>query len=171
MHRLGERRFEVVVGGLRQHLQAQVREILAQDDEFLRDSQPEDVTFHEITGSTKNGYYFAREILSRRNPSKAYFFQDNRFATGFHRGCLEAGLSIPEDVKFVVGNRVEDTEFSPLHLTTIYPSLDTMAERIVALLQARLQTPKSDLPCQEIFLPQEIELGESTHGGSNHAEG
>jgi len=131
----------------------------SRDEHFLRISRGGATSFHY--GSLENGCAFAKTLRVGLNQPAAYVLEDPLFAIGFLRGLLTRGLRVPDDISFVTASCGKLGRYLPVSLTTVYPDLDELAEKIVELLLGRVRGElSSERQC--IWLKPRLVVGEST---------
>lgn len=115
------------------------------------------------SGTLRNGHEFALNLRRGAGDPTAFVLQDPLFAIGFLRGACERGWRVPEDVAFVVLADTDVTDYQVVTMTTVYPDLDEMVEKVVQLLFRRL---KGELPREPQLVQVQPRLipGESTMG-------
>ncbi|UVJ41299.1 LacI family DNA-binding transcriptional regulator [Arthrobacter sp. CJ23] len=83
-------------------------------------------------------------------------------AFGVIRGLRDAGLRVPEDVKVVGFDDIQQAEFSVPSLSTIAPDHDWMVGTALALLTERIKD-RSPRPGRELVAPFRLIVRESTN--------
>ena len=114
--------------------------------------------------SRADGYTAAAELLALDPRPDAIFCFSDLLAMGAMRAVFDAGLSVPEDVAIIGIDDIEEGRFARPSLSTV--SLDTtfIAERAIARVTSRIETP--DLEPEQIVAPHALRIRESTGGAS-----
>jgi LacI family transcriptional regulator len=92
-------------------------------------------------------------LRANRCPDGIFFFCDEMALGGFRALC-DAGLRIPDDVRIVGCDGIEDTEYLEPPLSTIVPPVEEMCVRAWEFLQARIAEPGA--PPQHAILPSHL---------------
>ena len=108
-----------------------------------------------------SGFEMMHQILELDPRPTAIFAANNLIGIGALHAAQEAGLRVPEDVAMVEFDDLPPTLLtSPFFTVAAQPAYD-MGQRATQLLLARLTTDAS-APCQEIILPTELIVRQSS---------
>ncbi|MFF3918129.1 LacI family DNA-binding transcriptional regulator [Streptomyces sp. NPDC001852] len=151
----GERRDEVDVSSLRHtgYRQALAAAGLPEDPELVR-SVP--------ALTMEAGARQARAMVAGGLDFDGVFCVTDTVAMGVLRGLADAGVRVPERVKVIGFDNVDESAFLIPSLSTVDPDHELMAERAVALLVARLGSAGPPADQQEFVAPFSLVLREST---------
>jgi DNA-binding LacI/PurR family transcriptional regulator len=84
-------------------------------------------------------------------------------AIGLYNGLRRGGLRVPEDIAVAGFDGIEEGKFLERPLTTVVSPSASLIESAFDLLMARLETRDLTLlPPQQVTLPSELRLGETT---------
>ena len=85
-------------------------------------------------------------------------------AMGVLRGLADVGVRVPEQVKVIGFDNVEESEFLIPSLSTIDPDHDMMARRAVDLLAGRIEQAEPGADHEEFISHFSVVIRESTGG-------
>jgi LacI family transcriptional regulator len=122
---------------------------------------------HYFYGSLENGLQFGMRVAIGRDEPTAYVFEDPLFAIGFLRAAARRGIAVPEEVAFVTGSCGKFGDYLPLTLTSAYPDLDEIADRVVRLVVERIRDELSS-ERHIVSLKPRLRVGESTVRGNSN---
>lgn len=106
----------------------------------------------------------AREMAARVPDLDGVFCVTDTVAMGVLRGLADAGVRVPEQVKVIGFDNVEESEFLVPSLSTVDPDHETMAERAVALLVRRMEQTGPGAEREEFVSRFSLVVRESTGG-------
>ncbi|MDX3224934.1 LacI family DNA-binding transcriptional regulator [Streptomyces sp. ME19-01-6] len=106
----------------------------------------------------------AREMAESGLDFDGVFCVTDTVAMGVLRGLADAGVRVPEQVKVIGFDNVEESEFLVPSLSTIDPDHDMMAERAVGLLTTRIDQAEPRADRQEFVSRFSLVARESTGG-------
>ncbi|MEV7438630.1 LacI family DNA-binding transcriptional regulator [Streptomyces griseoviridis] len=151
----GPRTGETDVSGLRRTGYAQALEEagLPVDPDLVR-------TVDRLTMAA--GARAARALASDDPGVDGVFCVTDTVAMGVLRGLADAGARVPDDVKVIGFDDVEESAYLVPSLSTIDPDHDLMAARAVDLLAARIDRPEQPLEREEFVSPYRVVAREST---------
>ncbi|MEV6053789.1 LacI family DNA-binding transcriptional regulator [Streptomyces sp. NPDC052107] len=151
----GEPRHEVDVSSLRHtgYRQALAAAGLPEDPELVR-SVP--------ALTMEAGARQARAMVAGGLDFDGVFCVTDTVAMGVLRGLADAGVRVPEQVKVIGFDNVDESAFLVPSLSTVDPDHDLMAERAVALLVARLGSAGPPAEKEEFVGPFSLVIREST---------
>jgi LacI family transcriptional regulator len=113
-------------------------------------------SFNQASGSE-----MMRQLLDRNPRPTAVFAANNLIGIGALHAIQHAGLHVPEDIALVTFDDLPPTLLtSPFFTVSSQPAYE-MGKRATQLLLARLTTDAS-APCQEIILPTELIVRQSS---------
>lgn len=124
------------------------------------------------TLTMRAGALCAREMVRSGLDFDGVFCVTDTVAMGVLRGLADAGVRVPEQVKVIGFDNVEESEFLVPSLSTIDPDHDTMARRAVELLAGRIEQTEPGEPeaDREEFVSRfSVVVREST-GGNDTTE-
>lgn len=108
-----------------------------------------------------SGYEMMRQLLDINPRPTGIFTANNLIGIGALHAAQEAGLRVPEDLAMVGFDDLPPTLLtSPFFTVAAQPAYE-MGQRATQLLLARLTTDAA-LPCQEIVLPTELIVRQSS---------
>ncbi|MER6127225.1 LacI family DNA-binding transcriptional regulator [Streptomyces sp. NPDC001795] len=112
------------------------------------------------------GALCAHEMARSGLDHDGVFCVTDTVAMGVLRGLADAGIRVPDQVKVIGFDNVEESEFLVPSLSTVDPDHDTMAERAVALLVRRIEETGPRAEQGEFVGPFSLVVRESTgpHG-------
>ncbi|OON82896.1 LacI family DNA-binding transcriptional regulator [Streptomyces tsukubensis] len=99
-------------------------------------------------------------LLDRGERPDAVFCFNDALALGVLRVLHERGLRVPEDIAVIGFDDVDEGRFSVPSLSSVSPDKTAVAERALALLQERIETPSA--PVREIVIGHRLRVREST---------
>lgn len=88
-----------------------------------------------------DGARCARQMVEGGLDFDGVFCVTDTVAMGVLRGLADTGVHVPDQVKVIGFDNVDESEFLVPSLSTVDPDHDTMAERAVALLARRIEHP------------------------------
>jgi DNA-binding LacI/PurR family transcriptional regulator len=106
----------------------------------------------------------AREMAESGLDFDGVFCVTDTVAMGVLRGLADAGVRVPEQVKVIGFDNVDESEFLVPSLSTIDPDHDMMAERAVGLLAGRIDQAGPRADRQEFVSRFSVVVRESTGG-------
>ncbi|MFI2200088.1 LacI family DNA-binding transcriptional regulator [Streptomyces sp. NPDC020192] len=104
----------------------------------------------------------ARAMVAGGLDFDGVFCVTDTVAMGVLRGLADAGVRVPEQVKVIGFDNVDESAFLVPSLSTVDPDHDLMAERAVGLLVARLGSAGPPAEQEEFVSPFSLVLREST---------
>ncbi|MEW2409815.1 LacI family DNA-binding transcriptional regulator [Streptomyces griseoviridis] len=107
----------------------------------------------------------ARALASDDPGVDGVFCVTDTVAMGVLRGLADVGARVPDDVKVIGFDDVEESAYLVPSLSTIDPDHDLMAARAVDLLAARIDRPEQPLEREEFVSPYRVVARESTATG------
>ncbi|MER5183483.1 LacI family DNA-binding transcriptional regulator [Streptomyces sp. NPDC002896] len=116
------------------------------------------------TLTMQDGARRAREMVETGLDFDGVFCVTDTVAMGVLRGLADAGVRVPEQVKVIGFDNVQESEFLIPSLSTIDPDHDTMAQRAVDLLARRIQQNEPGADREEFVSPFSVVIRESTGG-------
>ncbi|MER5216220.1 LacI family DNA-binding transcriptional regulator [Streptomyces sp. NPDC002838] len=106
----------------------------------------------------------AREMVESGLDFDGVFCVTDTVAMGVLRGLADAGVPVPEQVKVIGFDNVEESEFLVPSLSTIDPDHDVMARRAVDLLARRIEQTEPGSDREEFVGDFSVVIRESTGG-------
>lgn len=106
----------------------------------------------------------AREMVESGLDFDGVFCVTDTVAMGVLRGLADVGVRVPEQVKVIGFDNVEESEFLVPSLSTVDPDHGTMAERAVALLARRIEEAEPSKDREEFVSHFSLVVRESTGG-------
>ncbi|MFJ8276991.1 LacI family DNA-binding transcriptional regulator [Streptomyces griseoviridis] len=107
----------------------------------------------------------ARALASDDPGVDGVFCVTDTVAMGVLRGLADVGARVPDEVKVIGFDDVEESAYLVPSLSTIDPDHDLMAARAVDLLAARIDRPEQPLEREEFVSPYRVVARESTATG------
>ena len=98
---------------------------------------------------------FLRYLEVSGCPDGVFCWDDNT-ALGVYRACVDAGLSVPEQLALVGCDGIEDTEYLERPLSTIVQPIQEVCECAWAILSQRMLDPA--LPRQQVILQPHLAI-------------
>jgi DNA-binding LacI/PurR family transcriptional regulator len=117
----------------------------------------------DITGM-REGAQHAREMGESGLEFDAVFCVNDSLALGVLRGLADAGIRVPDEVKVIGFDNIEESEFLVPSLSTVDPDHDGMAERAVELLIRRIEQTAPATGHEESVGDFSVVIRESTGG-------
>lgn len=105
------------------------------------------------------------ELAARppQNRPEAVVCLNDLVAIGLYNGLRRGGLSVPEDIAVAGFDGIDEGKFLDRPLTTVVSPSVALVERAFDILMARLdEKDKNVLPPQQVTLPSELRLGDTT---------
>lgn len=109
-----------------------------------------------------DGYAAMRGLLALDDRPDAVFAFNDLLALGAVRAVHDAGLRVPNDVAVVGLDDVEDCRYATPRLSTIGPDKAALADRAVALLEARISGDDAAAAAIPRIVAHELIVREST---------
>ncbi|MBA4862216.1 LacI family DNA-binding transcriptional regulator [Streptomyces sp. PSKA54] len=106
----------------------------------------------------------AREMVESGLDFDGVFCVTDTAAMGVLRGLADAGVKVPEQVKVIGFDNVQESEFLVPSLSTVDPDHDMMAQRAVDLLARRIQQTEPGADREEFVSHFSVVVRESTGG-------
>ena len=106
----------------------------------------------------------AREMVESGLDFDSVFCVTDTVAMGVLRGLADVGVRVPEQVKVIGFDNVEESEFLIPSLSTIDPDHDMMARRAVDLLAGRIEQAEPGADHEEFISHFSVVIRESTGG-------
>lgn len=106
----------------------------------------------------------AREMVESGLGFDGVFCVTDTVAMGVLRGLADAGVAVPEQVKVIGFDNVEESEYLVPSLSTIDPDHDAMARRAVDLLAGRIERDERGADQEEFVSSYAVVVRESTGG-------
>lgn len=106
----------------------------------------------------------AREMVESGLDFDGVFCVTDTVAMGVLRGLADVGVRVPEQVKVIGFDNVEESEFLIPSLSTIDPDHDMMARRAVDLLAGRIEQAEPGADHEEFISHFSVVIRESTGG-------
>ncbi|OAH11892.1 LacI family DNA-binding transcriptional regulator [Streptomyces jeddahensis] len=106
----------------------------------------------------------AREMVESGLDFDGVFCVTDTVAMGVLRGLADAGVRVPDQVKVIGFDNVQESAFLIPSLSTIDPDHDTMAQRAVDLLARRIRQNEPGADREEFVSPFTVVVRESTGG-------
>ncbi|PAZ15756.1 LacI family transcriptional regulator [Streptomyces sp. SA15] len=116
------------------------------------------------TLTMRSGARRAREMVDGGLDFDGVFCVTDTVAMGVLRGLADAGVPVPERVKVIGFDNVEESEFLVPALSTIDPDHDVMAQRAVDLLARRIEQTEPGSDHEEFVSDFSVVIRESTGG-------
>ncbi len=101
-------------------------------------------------------------LLARADPPDAVFCFNDLMAIGALRACIEAGVSVPEQVAVAGVDDIAEGRFHTPTLTTVAADLDVLSREALRLLLLRVGGDTSE--AVSVKVPWTLQLRESTMG-------
>lgn len=111
-----------------------------------------------------DGARCARQMVEGGLDFDGVFCVTDTVAMGVLRGLADTGVHVPDQVKVIGFDNVDESEFLVPSLSTVDPDHDTMAERSVALLAHRIAHPDLGTEPEEFVSRFSVVARESTGG-------
>ncbi len=108
-------------------------------------------------GYRKDAYEAATKLLETRGEFSAVMAMNDEAALGIMERLLIAGVKIPEEISITGFDKLRESQFYPVPLTTCGSSLPLMADKAISLV---LRTNAKDASSE--LIPSELERREST---------
>ncbi len=104
----------------------------------------------------ESGYAAALELLTGDQPPDAIFCANDIMALGAMDCARKLGVSIPEALSVVGFDDIPMAAWGAYNLTTISQEVDTMIDKAIALMEAKIADPAS--PALLEFVPGQLKL-------------
>lgn len=125
-----------------------------------------DVDAHLMTPlsgfTTPAGADGARRALAEHPDIDGFFCITDTVAFGAMRALHELGIKVPEDIKVIGFDAIDQGEYSIPTLSSIDPSHEEMARSAVEMLVERIISPGTALPAREVVSSFHLRAREST---------
>ncbi|WP_353650314.1 LacI family DNA-binding transcriptional regulator [Nakamurella sp. A5-74] len=108
----------------------------------------------------ESGYAAMHQLLALPERPDAVFCFNDLMAIGALRACREAGVDVPGEIALAGFDDIDETRYSTPTITTIRPDLQLLAQRVLEVLEARIDGDSSD--ARRIEVPWELLPREST---------
>jgi DNA-binding LacI/PurR family transcriptional regulator len=127
---------------------------------------PSDPTLVQQVDRTgmREGAQHAREMAESGLEFDGVFCVNDSLAMGVLRGLADAGIRVPDEVKVIGFDNIEESEFLIPSLSTVDPDHDGMAERAVELLVRRIEQTAPVTDHEESVGDFSVVIRESTGG-------
>ena len=109
-----------------------------------------------------DGHAAMRQLLSLPEPPDAVFCFNDHMAIGALRACVEAGVSVPDEIAIVGFDDIAETRYCNPTITTISPDLTGLARAALQLLTRRIDGDTG--PAEEVEVAWTLEARETTLG-------
>ena len=126
-------------------------------------------TIHVEAASRTGGYEALRGVLGRGRVPEALLCFNDEVAIGCYAALAEAGRRVPDDVRLVGCDGLEDVRYLPCPLTSIHIPVDAMSALAWDVLLARLDDPTS--PARQETLTPALDIRASSTGGAARLPG
>jgi DNA-binding LacI/PurR family transcriptional regulator len=103
-----------------------------------------------------------RELLARGDPPDAVFAFNDLLAFGALREALDQGLRVPQDVRIMGFDDIEECRYSSPRLSSVRPDLAALADTALDLLAMSLREGLPDADALEHVIGHTLLLREST---------
>ncbi|MFJ2817264.1 LacI family DNA-binding transcriptional regulator [Streptomyces sp. NPDC091279] len=113
----------------------------------------------------EGGARCAREWAAGGLDVDGVFCVTDTVATGVLRGLADAGVRVPDEVKVIGFDNVEQSAYTVPSLSSVDPDHDRMADQAVTLLTARIEHPELATPQREFVSTFRLVERESTASG------
>jgi DNA-binding LacI/PurR family transcriptional regulator len=110
----------------------------------------------------ESGYAAALELLTNDQPPDAIFCANDIMALGAMDCARKLGISIPDAVSVVGFDDIPMAAWGAYNLTTVSQEVDTMIDRAIALMEAKIADPYS--PAILEFVPGQLKIRGSVRG-------
>ncbi|MFG2028746.1 LacI family DNA-binding transcriptional regulator [Streptomyces sp. NPDC048825] len=137
----GCRRIALVCGPLTDEVDVSSLRFTGYRQALLSAGQPQDPELVQSVESLtmRAGALRARQMVENGLDFDGVFCVTDTVAVGVLRGLADAGVPVPERVKVIGFDNIEESEFIVPSLSTIDPDHDMMAQRAVDLLAGRIE--------------------------------
>jgi DNA-binding LacI/PurR family transcriptional regulator len=109
-----------------------------------------------------DGYAAMQRLLDLPEPPDAVFCFNDLMAIGALRACVEAGVTVPQEVAIVGFDDIAETRYANPTISTISPDLTSLARSALELLSRRINGHTG--PAEEVEVPWTLEARETTLG-------
>ncbi|MEV0090960.1 LacI family DNA-binding transcriptional regulator [Streptomyces sp. NPDC050738] len=110
------------------------------------------------------GAELARTMAGERLDFDGVFCVTDTVAMGVLRGLADAGVRVPQDVKVIGFDNVDESAYLVPSLSTVAPDHTMMAERAVDFLVRRIENEGDMAAPEEFIAPYTVVVRESTEG-------
>jgi DNA-binding LacI/PurR family transcriptional regulator len=128
---------------------------IAQDDSLIARTQG----YHREDGARA-----MRTLLAQPEPPDAVFAFNDLLALGALREAIDQGLRIPEDLRIIGFDDIEECRFSCPRLSSVRPDMGALAETALDLLASSLRDGLPEPDALEHLVRHEVVGRESTVG-------
>lgn len=126
---------------------------------------PDPALIQQVAGlGMREGAERAREMVESGLDFDGVFCVTDSLAMGVLRGLADIAVRVPEQVKVIGFDNVEEGAFFVPSLSTVDPDHDTMAERAVDLLTGRIEQTGPSAEYEEFISDFSVVARESTGG-------
>ena len=127
--------------------------------------EPEDELIAETDGyHRQEGARAMRELLALDQPPDAVFAFNDLLALGALREAIDQGLRVPEDLRIIGFDDIEECRFSCPRVSSVRPDLSALAETALDLVASSLRDGLPDPDALEHIVSHEVVARESTVG-------
>lgn len=105
-----------------------------------------------------------RDLLAHAEPPDAIFAFNDLLALGALREAVDQGLRVPEDVRIIGFDDIEECRFSCPRLSSVRPDLDLLAETALDRIASSLEDGLPDPDALESQVSHQVVARESTVG-------
>ncbi len=105
-----------------------------------------------------------RELLALERPPDAVFAFNDLLALGALREAIDQGLRVPDDVRIIGFDDIEECRYSNPRLSSVRPDLRGLAETALDLVASSLRDGLPDPEALEHIVSHELVVRESTAG-------
>jgi DNA-binding LacI/PurR family transcriptional regulator len=127
--------------------------------------QPDGSLIAETDGyHREEGARAMRELLAQSTPPDAVFAFNDLLALGALREAIDQGLRVPEDLRIIGFDDIEECRFSNPRLSSVRPDMGALAETALDLVASSLRDGLPDPEALEHIVSHEVVVRESTAG-------
>jgi DNA-binding LacI/PurR family transcriptional regulator len=127
--------------------------------------QPDGSLIAETDGyHREEGARAMRELLAQSTPPDAVFAFNDLLALGALREAIDQGLRVPEDLRIIGFDDIEECRFSNPRLSSVRPDMGALAETALDLVASSLRDGPPDPDAIEHLVSHRVVARESTTG-------
>jgi DNA-binding LacI/PurR family transcriptional regulator len=111
-----------------------------------------------------------RELLALPDPPDAVFAFNDLLALGALREAIDQGVRVPEDLRVIGFDDIEECRYSSPRLSSLRPDMASLAETALDLVGSSLRDGPPDPEAMEHLVGHELVARESTMGRTSSAQ-